>query len=318
MKQKIYFRADASADIGYGHFIRTLALADMLKDNFDCTYYTVEPTDYQIKELSKVCRYVSLNKETHFQDFLSYLIGDEIVVLDNYYYSTEYQQAIKDKGCKLVCIDDMHDKHYVCDVLVSHGFSNISQFDSCASIKCIGPEWALLRSPFLKRTDNKQKRINQIVVNFGGADPYHITNKVLCILSNLNTNYYIKAIVGTNTVLPNIISNKIKILKNLSAQQMADLFHSSLFGILSASTVCLEAMSCSLPLIVGYHVDNQKETYTAMADRGIIIPIGYLQKLTIDTLRKSIKALDYVKRYDLHPELIRDKYISLFNNLCSH
>ena len=25
--QKIYFRADASATIGYGHFIRTLALA---------------------------------------------------------------------------------------------------------------------------------------------------------------------------------------------------------------------------------------------------------------------------------------------------
>ena len=33
--QKIYFRADASATIGYGHFIRTLALADMLKDDFD-------------------------------------------------------------------------------------------------------------------------------------------------------------------------------------------------------------------------------------------------------------------------------------------
>ena len=28
--KKIYFRADASAQIGYGHFIRTLAIADML------------------------------------------------------------------------------------------------------------------------------------------------------------------------------------------------------------------------------------------------------------------------------------------------
>ena len=37
--QKIYFRADASATIGYGHFIRTLALADMLKDDFDCTFF---------------------------------------------------------------------------------------------------------------------------------------------------------------------------------------------------------------------------------------------------------------------------------------
>ena len=39
--QKIYLRADASAAIGYGHFIRTLALADMLKDDFDCTFLSL-------------------------------------------------------------------------------------------------------------------------------------------------------------------------------------------------------------------------------------------------------------------------------------
>lgn len=42
--KKIYFRADASAQIGYGHFIRTLAIADMLKSEFDCTFFTVSPT----------------------------------------------------------------------------------------------------------------------------------------------------------------------------------------------------------------------------------------------------------------------------------
>ena len=50
MNRKIYFRADAGVDIGYGHFTRTLALADMLKDDFECTFYTVCPTPYQIDE----------------------------------------------------------------------------------------------------------------------------------------------------------------------------------------------------------------------------------------------------------------------------
>ena len=36
--QKIIFRADAGAGIGYGHFIRSLALADMLKNDFDCVF----------------------------------------------------------------------------------------------------------------------------------------------------------------------------------------------------------------------------------------------------------------------------------------
>ena len=73
--QKIYFRADASATIGYGHFIRTLALADMLKDDFDCTFFTCHPTSYQVSEMEKVCPFIPLQEETHSADFLSHLQG---------------------------------------------------------------------------------------------------------------------------------------------------------------------------------------------------------------------------------------------------
>ena len=79
--QKIFFRADAGPSIGYGHFIRTLALADMLKDDFDVTFFTATPSDYQKTEMAKVCKYQSLSEETKLNDFLSLLQGDEIVVL---------------------------------------------------------------------------------------------------------------------------------------------------------------------------------------------------------------------------------------------
>lgn len=51
--RKLFFRADAGIKIGWGHFIRTLALADMLKDVFECTFFTQEPTLYQINEVEK-------------------------------------------------------------------------------------------------------------------------------------------------------------------------------------------------------------------------------------------------------------------------
>ena len=87
MMQKICFRADAGVNIGYGHFIRSLALADMLKEEFDCVFYTAEPTPYQIGELQKVCSYASLPEATKFEAFLACLNGTEIVVLDNYFYA---------------------------------------------------------------------------------------------------------------------------------------------------------------------------------------------------------------------------------------
>lgn len=45
----MYFRADADDTIGYGHWVRSLALADMLKEDFECIFCTQSPTDYQKK-----------------------------------------------------------------------------------------------------------------------------------------------------------------------------------------------------------------------------------------------------------------------------
>ena len=85
-KKKVYFRADAGQSIGYGHFIRSLALADMLKYDFDCTFFTQTPTEYQKQEAEKVCPLVALPADdTKFGLFLDQLMGDEIVVLDNYF-----------------------------------------------------------------------------------------------------------------------------------------------------------------------------------------------------------------------------------------
>ena len=98
-KRKIYFRADAGPEIGYGHYIRSLALADMLKQDFDCTMYTQTPTDYQLRECESVCPIVVLpNDDSKFDKFLEYLHGDEIVVLDNYFLQLTTSVPSKPKG----------------------------------------------------------------------------------------------------------------------------------------------------------------------------------------------------------------------------
>ena len=79
--QKIYFRADAGAEIGYGHFIRTLALADMLKDDFSCVFVTQAPTIYQKSEVAKVCELVEVPAtEEKFRLFLDMLNADSCVL----------------------------------------------------------------------------------------------------------------------------------------------------------------------------------------------------------------------------------------------
>lgn len=289
-KKKICFRADAGAEIGYGHFIRTLALADMLKDDFECVFYTQSPTEYQRKEAEKVCELVTLPADdSRFQLFLDCLKGDEIVVLDNYFYTTDYQRAIKTKGCKLVCIDDMHDKHYVADAVVNHGFVAEADFSKEEYTQLyIGPNYALLRSSFLKADNTIKRYDNRWVVCFGGSDRNDYTGEVVRQLKNRCDNPEILAVVGDSyQYAQQLIDAGVTIKQRLSANEMADLFKSATNVVCSASSVCYESLACGCRVFAGYYVENQRNFYENLKKRGHIIPLGELHKGDWDVLIKE-------------------------------
>lgn len=317
MKRRICFRADAGATIGYGHFIRSLALADMLKDDFDCVFFTTEPSQYQIDELDKVCQFVILREEGKFEDFLGYLDGTEIVVLDNYFFTTDYQRQIRAKGCKLVCIDDMHDKHYVADVVINHALTDTSLFDCEPYTKlCLGFDYALLRAPFLKPIIQK-KRCSDFVVCFGGADVLRLADKVVSMLLRLQVPYHIIVILGDVAQISEENRRRVTIKRRLSAEQMADVFEQSEAAILSASTVSIEALSREMSVIIGYYVDNQKDYCQKLSSDGLAISVDILQDLTEEKLAEAIRKLDGFKPVSFNSYKIKGRYIQLFNEIVS-
>lgn len=264
-RQRIIFRADAGPNIGYGHFIRTLALADMLKYDFECVFYTQRPTDYQIKEITDICEYLVLPaNESRFPLFIDALTGSEIVVLDNYFYTTDYQTLIKKKGCRLVCVDDMHDKHYVSDVVINFGSNDPLLFDIEPYTQlCLGLEWALLRRPFLQAIPFKDRIKGNIAISFGGVDSSNLTEMYVKRFSNSDIIDKITAIVGDGFKFSEDLKliEKVDVEKNISASRIADLFCKVEFAILSASSICIEAIACGCPVYIGWYTENQRGMY---------------------------------------------------------
>lgn len=298
--QKIFFRADAGAGIGYGHFIRTLALADMLKDDFDCFFYTAEPTPYQISQMGEVCRYVALEETNKFKAFLDYLSGDEIVVLDNYFYTTDYQRRIKDKGCKLVCIDDMHDKHYVADLIINQGICWTREDYSCEDYTrfAFGLRYSLLRKPFFEackaRVPNKVILDKlSIVVAFGGADFLDLTQKTIQGIKDEAIVSSITAIVGDRYSSDKMIeSPKVVYKKNLSAKEIANLFVNTDVAVLPASTMMNEALACGTKIIGGYYVRNQEYDYYAFLKENLIEGVGdYSDDESVGRIKKALRRV---------------------------
>lgn len=280
--QKVLFRADAGAGIGYGHFIRTLALADMLKDDFDCIFYTSKPTPYQVAQMGEVCPFVALEEKNKFHQFLDCLKGNEIVVLDNYFFTTDYQRRIKAKGCKLVCIDDMHDKHYIADLIINQGICWTEDDYSCEPYTrfAFGMQYSLLRKPFFeacnKRNEkNDHKGSQKIVVAFGGSDYLDLTHKIVAGIKDMPIIKHITAIVGDRYATDKVISSdKVEYRKNMSAADIAYLFLNTDVAILPASTMMNEAMTCGTRIIGGFYVNNQEYDYYSYVKENMIIGVG--------------------------------------------
>lgn len=321
--RKIYLRADAGYGIGYGHFIRTLALADMLKSDFDCIFFTSSPSAYQISEMKKVCPYKALKEETKFEDFLDFLTGNEIVVLDNYFYTTEYQRAIKDKGCVLVCIDDIHDKHYVADLIINQGIGYTAEDYSCEEYTkfALGLQYSLLRQPFFDACNRKQNNKNStqglnILVAFGGSDFLDLTTSVICEIINKENVNKITAIIGDSYNTSNQINNpKLTYCKNLSASEIANLFLSVDVAILPASTMMNEALACGTQIIGGYYVDNQEYDYYAFLKEELILGVGnYKDTQALSLISKYIDKLVYRKTLQITSDT-PNRFVQLFKSL---
>ncbi len=305
--QKIIFRADGDEQIGMGHFTRTLALAEMLCEDYICAFATQKPSNYQITEIEKVCNsWIDLPVDNaHFDYFLEQLKGDEIVVLDNYYFDTDYQRSIKAKGCKLVCIDDKHHQYYACDLIINHT-PLVSREDYSALNEtnyALGLEYALLRKPFLqasldKRSIDIEKKV--FFICFGGTDYYNISLKILKVLDKYPTLGAVHVVTGVahskQKQIDQFCGNRVNFnhYHSLSAEEMVRVMKRCNIAIVPGSSILLEVLSVGLYPIIGYFVDNQKKSVKNFSKLNIAVSIGDFEEALEEKIDEVLKALPQV------------------------
>lgn len=328
MKPKVYIRADGNTEIGLGHIIRSLALASMLKSDFDCIFVTRFLTPYVRKEAELSCIEIIKLPEggnEHFNSFLSLLSGVETVVLDNYFYSTEYQRLIKDKGCKLVCIDDIYDKHFVADAVINHagGLNRDLYSNAPYTTLYTGTEYALLRPAFLTR---KKTKGNSIFISMGGADKNNNTLDILELLNRKNVNKTCFVVIGDaylhKTQLHEFCDRArldIRILNNLTAEDLSEIMLRCQYAICPPSTISYEYLSLiGGELYVKAIADNQKDLYEFFLKNNLAFDIS---ELFIQDDKRVINSIEQQKRYfdgksdkrilTLFQKLDRDRHLLL-------
>lgn len=330
MKSRVVVRADASKATGYGHFYRSLALASYLKGDFDIYFSSYNednlggmPSDNQLDEIWKVGKPLEVfgnALKDYNEGFLNEIEPTDIVVLDNYYFDTDYQRRIKDKGCKLVSVDDMHRYHMVSDLLMTVCPLKRSDFSLEDYTEFRGGiEWAFLREPFLRPVAQRavSEEIGNVVLGMGGADAFNLTDKMVGIVRDLLPKTEINVICGESVDVSPKTKEIAKIHRNLSAEEIVSLFDKADIGIFPASTICIEALSRRLPVIAGHYVDNQLELYDYGVSHGYFSPGGdFLEDAhkiedrlghILGAPRQSAPVIDFSSQ--------REKIVNLFKTL---
>jgi hypothetical protein len=256
----------------------------MLRNDFDVLFAsfnaeTGHPSEMQLSQIAEAgAQWLPLtgtDREQFDADFLAQLRHDDIAVLDNYYFTTAYQQSVRDRVRALVYIDDMHGCHSVADVVMTFCPLRREDFDLEPYTRFYGGiERAFLRPAFLENTEAALQKSTEavslvrgaklgnerrVLVMMGGADPFRLTDKMIRI-----------------AVAEGLTPVHEGIIKGCSPEQIRDMFDAADLAILPMSTVCTEAFARHTPVIGGWFVDNQHELYDYCVEHRYISPLGCL------------------------------------------
>jgi UDP-2,4-diacetamido-2,4,6-trideoxy-beta-L-altropyranose hydrolase len=304
LKPNVFIRCDGGLSLGMGHITRCLALANMLKLDFEICFILRETEEKVIRLIRENTFAFEIIPEQQTVaaelSFLSYLVKKgAILVLDGYYFDLAYQQEIKKRHLKLVFIDDLIAFKQVADVVINQALAvkhqDYQKEDDTQLL--LGLNYALLREPFFKLPSSRNiQKAEKVFISMGAADEHNMSLKVAKTLIQIP---YLKEVhLMLGAINPHLKSIhefiaqqdgvQFKIHVNISADELQNLLNQCDLAICAASGILIEACAVGIPLISGITADNQKDNLKGLAQQQVLFDIGNFLEIEPENLAKQI------------------------------
>ena len=323
-------RVDASTQIGSGHVMRCLTLAQKLKKEKQAKVYFVMrllegnliklvmdngfivlslPEASVNNDLQGYAKWLTVTQKQDAKDTIDAIkeLQDiDLLVVDSYAIDYIWENELRPYVKQIMVIDDLANRKHNCDILLDQNYSENMEHkydglipDNCK--KYIGPKSVLLRDEFYKVKANLRKRdgnIKNILVFFGGSDLTNETEKAIKAIELLN-----KPDITVNVVVGNGNKNKEKI-KKLCEQKhqfkfycqvdnMAEFMNEADLAIGAGGTTTWERCFMELPTIVISIAENQHTGCEFVAkNTGIIYYLGKNNIVSVINIKNAIVSIN--------------------------
>lgn len=249
---EIAFRVDASIQIGIGHVMRCITLAESLKKNghncfFLCRSLQGDLTSliqskgftlfllktdqekvwqrYQSKNNNKYDDWLQVSWEIDAEqtEFVLKQFNVDWLIVDHYALDSKWEEKVAKFVKKIMVIDDLANRTHICNLLLDQTFGRKADSYSMLVPKTCevicGSEYALLRPQFselrhwsLQRREHP--RLRKILISMGGVDKNNVSLRILKALTkcNLPNEIQVTVVLGFTSPWANSIRHQARLM----------------------------------------------------------------------------------------------------------
>ncbi len=309
---KLVIRADASTQIGTGHVMRCLALAQAWQDAGGDVMFVMATKapllEARLKsegmEIVYITAQIGSVQDARETVKLTRNFNAKWVVVDGYNFGGEYQQIIKDDGLHLLMIDDYgHAEHYYADIVLNQNISadkglyvNREPYTQLL----LGVKYTLLRREFWEWCGWKRETptvARKILVTLGGSDPYNVTLKVIQALQlvELDDLEAVVVVGGSNPHYEQLksvcLDAKFPIHLKRNVANMPELMAWADVAIAAGGSTNWELAFMGLPTIILVLADNQRAIAEELAKTKAVVNLGWYEDVYVTDIAKASTKL---------------------------
>lgn len=261
-------RADGGPEIGYGHLVRTGALAsELLNRGHRVTYVTTTPS-----HISEVCpsnvelqTLSARDDPTPVKDIASNQV--DVIILDSYLADGSYQQELRDVTTLVVISDNT--RHRIAADMVINGNLYADQLEYETNDPkpkfCLGPDYLLLRpaiAVYAQRDPPWRETPSRAIITMGGSDIAGLTPTVIRAFDDHDLR--IDAVVGPGfsrdqeavcRQVADEVSANVRVVRD--PDDLPERMFRADFAVTTASTTTYELLALGTPIINLPVVNNQ-------------------------------------------------------------
>ena len=324
MQKIAVIRADASEQIGSGHLMRCLTLADQMRRegtevHFICRDLVgnlnhlvheqgfplhVLPRHADDPSLSGYAAWLTVAQETDAREtgeVLRTLAPIMRLVVDSYALDEVWERIVRPLVSEIFVIDDLANRRHDCDILLDQNFYRAMQhrYDGLVPPSCkllLGPSYALLREEFYaakKKLRQRDGHLRRILVFYGGSDITHETEKAVRALLHLSLSAVdVDVIIGGSNAhrmqIEELCAPHDFLHTYCAVSNMAEFMANADLCLGAGGTTTWERGFLGLPAIVTAIAENQLEICRDCADAGLIYYLGRWDEVTENDIASAV------------------------------